>query len=197
MRARLPGCLTGGRQPELHAVGFRLYRKASSGRKSSCLAEGSQRRPGAGAPGAGPGGMLPLAARFRPGRFQSPRCSLVPSSGPAPPRRGVGAPPETGPGVSEPVRRAPASRRTRALFRMLAAREAGARFGPRPGAQSCGSFLFFRVPQRPRWSAGVYFSPHALGQPGLRSGQRGRRSVPPKRHNLSDAGACRLWGPPG
>ena len=143
MRARLPGCLTGGKSRSSTPSAFAGTRKASPGRKSSRLAEGSQLRPGAGAPGAGARRMLPLAAWFRPRRFRPPRCSLVPSSGPALPRRQVGAPPETGLGVSEPVGRAagpqlrcstaaPASRRTLALFRVLEARGSGCPLRPQP-----------------------------------------------------------------
>lgn len=141
-----------GESREPHAVDSRLHRKASSGCKSSCQAERSQSGPGAGAPGAGARRMLPAAAGFWPPRFRRPSCAPVPASGPALPRRLIGAPLETRLRVSERVGQsgvpfhcstsAPASRRTRApraRFRSGLWRP-GKRVpasGPSPGVQSC------------------------------------------------------------
>lgn len=48
------------------------------------------------------------------------------------------------------------------------------------------SFLLFSIPNPPRWSAEVYFSPHELSQARHRGDFSGRNPIPPKRPNISD-----------
>lgn len=92
--------LASGRQPGFHADGSRLYSKAFSRRKSSCQAERLHAARAWGLRAGDEGSEdAPGARGAHPQRLRLARCSIVPASGPALPRRPVGTRLETRLGV--------------------------------------------------------------------------------------------------